>query len=144
MLYQNKNNLLNSEEDTKQLARAVAEIIKLNQPFLLCLYGDFGVGKTFISREIIHSLIGEDEIVTSPTFNLLNIYTNNDLSIYHYDLHRLKKLQEIYELDIEQALENHITLIEWPEIIEDILPKDNRINIEISYDSEEKRKFYIF
>jgi tRNA threonylcarbamoyladenosine biosynthesis protein TsaE len=144
MLYQNKNNLLNSEEDTKQLGRAIAEIIKLNQPFLLCLYGDFGVGKTFISREIIHSLIGEDEIVTSPTFNLLNIYTKNDLSIYHYDLHRLKKLQEIYELDIEQALENHVSLIEWPEIIEDILPKDNRINIEISYDSEGKRKFYIF
>ena len=144
MLYQNINErFLKTENESVELARQLSNLVN-STPFLICLYGDFGVGKTFISRAIIHYLLDSDEIVNSPTFTLLNIYQNKNLSIYHYDLHRLKSKDEIYELSIEEALENHLTLIEWPEIIEDILPKENRINIEIKYNLDGNRFFRIF
>ena len=144
MLYQKTNErFLTTEKESLELAYQLADLVH-STPFLICFYGDFGVGKTFISRAIIHYLLDTNEIVNSPTFTLLNIYENKNLSIYHYDLHRLKSKDEIYELSIEEALENHLTLIEWPEIIEDLLPKENRINVEIKYNLDGNRFFRIF
>jgi tRNA threonylcarbamoyladenosine biosynthesis protein TsaE len=134
MQYQNSNNVFKNEKDSKKFAQELCELIK-SSPFLICLYGDLGVGKTFICREIIQYFCGSEILVNSPTFNLLNIYTTNSLVLYHYDLYRLKTINEIYELSIEEALDNHLTLIEWPELIEDILPKTNRINIEMKHNN---------
>ena len=86
---------------------------------VVLLYGDLGTGKTTFAAHLIRALIGErNEQITSPTFNLVHVYDGPNCSIWHFDLYRLKKSQEIYELGLEDALTFGITLIEWPEIVE--------------------------
>ena len=89
--------------------------------------GKLGIGKTTLVKFILKHHLGKEINVNSPTFSLVNIYETNNLRVWHYDLYRLDHKSEIYNLDIELALRD-CTIIEWPEIIEDILPND-RINI---------------
>jgi tRNA threonylcarbamoyladenosine biosynthesis protein TsaE len=109
---------ITSLEQTKSLAEKLAsQIIKGD---VIALKGDLGAGKTTFCKYLISSLLRTETNVTSPTFQLLQIYGN----IYHYDLYRLKHQEEIYELAIEDALNSkNIVIIEWPEIIMQILPK---------------------
>lgn len=113
--------LINTEEDTRTIARKIASDLKAGD--VIALIGDLGAGKTFFAREIIRFFCGSDFIVPSPTFTLLQSYKTKDFEIYHYDLYRLKSASEIYELGIEEALDDNVCLIEWPEIIDDLLPK---------------------
>ena len=121
--------ILKSESDTIELAVKIAMQIKKGS--IVTLNGDLGTGKTFFCRHIIKCLCGTDTKVVSPTFNLLQIYQAKNFEIYHFDLYRLKHLEEIYELGIEEALAGHVCLIEWPSIIDNILPQDT-ISIEMS------------
>ena len=130
---------LKHEQDTKQLAQQLAG--KLKSGDILAFSGDLGSGKTFFCREIIKNLCGRQTNVISPTFNLLQIYKYKNCFIYHFDLYRLKHTFEVYELGIEEAFSGHVCLIEWPELIEAILPKDTiHINIEIA-DSNWRKVF---
>lgn len=125
----------------KKIAIKFANIVtkQISRGAIVLLYGDLGVGKTFLSTEIIKLLTKQNIIVTSPTFQLLNIYDAEHYNIYHYDLYRLKHIEEIYELGIEDALNGeNVTIIEWPEIIESILPNDAWI-IKISFDHNMNR-----
>lgn len=122
--------ILYSEDDSTNLAIQIANTLKPGD--ILTFSGDLGAGKTFLCRQIIKQLCGQATNVTSPTFNLLQIYDWKSCSIYHYDLYRLKDISEIYELGIEEALSSHVCLIEWPELIEAILPNDTiAVNIGI-------------
>lgn len=132
--------LLNSEEETVELAKKIAS--KLKKGDILTFSGDLGSGKTFLCREIIKALCGDDTNVISPTFNLLQIYQAPDFEIYHFDLYRLKHPHEIYELGIEDAFDK-VCLIEWPEIISHILPKNNVIEIKISIINDNAREVVI-
>lgn len=96
----------------------------MREKTIVTLSGDIGVGKTFICRNIIQYLLKKDTIITSPTFNFLNIYMAPDFKIYHYDLYRLKNDNEIFELGFEESLANGVVLIEWPEKILHILPEE--------------------
>lgn len=120
-----------NEEESKLLARKIALHLRSND--ILAFKGDLGAGKSFLCRQIIKNLCGEHVTVVSPTYNLLQIYeTRDSRTIYHFDLYRLKNSAEIYELGIEDALADNICLIEWPEIIEFMLPKNIiYINIQI-------------
>lgn len=123
--------ILNSEQDSKDFAEKLAS--QITKGTIITLTGDLGCGKTFLCREIIRSLCNQDITVISPTFNLLQIYQAPKFDIYHFDLYRLKQLNEIYELGIEEAFsENAVCLIEWPDIINSILPNKNVISIELS------------
>lgn len=113
--------ILNSEQESVTFIRDFAATLKSND--ILLFFGDLGAGKTFFCREIIKSFCGEDIQVSSPTFNLLQTYQAPNFTIYHYDLYRIKSLSEIYELGIEEAIENSLCLIEWPQLVESILPK---------------------
>jgi tRNA threonylcarbamoyladenosine biosynthesis protein TsaE len=116
---------LNSLADTEKLAKKISKIIK--NGVCLCLNGKLGIGKTTLVNFILKHHMGKKINVNSPTFSLVNVYETNNLRVWHYDLYRLNHKSEIYNLDIELALRD-CTIIEWPEIIEDILPND-RINI---------------
>jgi len=84
-------------------------------------YGDMGVGKTTLIKNLIRLLGSEDE-VSSPTFSIVNEYKLNDEKIYHFDLYRIKDTEEAYNFGIEDYLNsNYWTFIEWPEKIESIL-----------------------
>jgi tRNA threonylcarbamoyladenosine biosynthesis protein TsaE len=93
------------------------------------LTGEMGVGKTALCSAIINSFF-PNIIATSPTFNLVNIYNDSACIIHHYDLYRLNTLGEVLNIGIEESFAKAITLIEWPDIIKSILPKDI-INIDI-------------
>ncbi len=111
---------LSSEKKTEELASKFFK--KLKPGNVVFLYGEIGVGKTTFIRYLINNFQKNNKLkiteVTSPTFNLLNEYRINQIKINHYDLYRLKKTEEINNLDIFEDIINTITLIEWPQIIE--------------------------
>lgn len=126
---------LNSEEETKKLAKLLAQSLKTND--IVLLNGDLGAGKTFFCREIIKYFCGENTSIISPTFNLLQTYKASNFTIYHYDLYRLKSPEEIYELGFEEALNGNLILIEWSEIIKHLLPTTLiEINLEVVDDNK--------
>jgi tRNA threonylcarbamoyladenosine biosynthesis protein TsaE len=130
----------NSEQESINFAKEFAT--KLKPGNILTFSGDLGSGKTFLCRQIIKELCGQNTSVISPTFNLLQTYELPHFTIYHFDLYRLRDINEIYELGIEEAFTGNLCLIEWPEIIRPILPKDV-LNIEIEIASEQCRRIFI-
>lgn len=117
--------ILNNLEETHKWARDFAKT--LHAPVTVALHGDLGMGKSEIAREIIKTLRGENTVVPSPTFTLVQNYDG----ISHFDLYRIGDVSELEEIGLKHAIDNDITLIEWPEIAKDVLPK-NTIHIYIS------------
>jgi len=88
---------------------------------LIALEGDLGAGKTTLARAILRSL-GVTEDVPSPTFTLVQLYETPDLTVRHYDLYRIENANEIAELGIDEAVEDGVALVEWPERADGRLP----------------------
>ena len=110
-----------SEEETYSLGETIGELVEAGQ--IILLSGDLGAGKTVLAQGICAGL-GVLEDVTSPTFNLINEY-EGDLTVYHMDLYRLEKEEELYDLAIEEYLESDgVVIIEWPDLVYDLLPPD--------------------
>jgi tRNA threonylcarbamoyl adenosine modification protein YjeE len=105
---------------------------------VICLYGDLGAGKTTLTQMLVNSLTDKHIDVTSPTFNLVHTYETKLGTIWHFDLYRLENPNDLYNLGLEDAFNNGISIIEWPQIAESILP-DNIIQINISPSDNEKR-----
>ena len=113
---------------------------------VIALYGDLGAGKTVFARAFIRALTHENEDVPSPTFTLVQTYeadpqkaNGHSLSIWHFDLYRLKTAQEIYEIGFEEALSSGISLIEWPQRAERLLRDRLEIHIQIPAEKPDKR-----
>ena len=127
---------LSSEKKTEELANQLFKKIKPGN--IIFLYGEMGVGKTTFVRYLINGFQKKNNIkiteVTSPTFNLLNEYQLNQIKINHYDLFRIKSAKEINDLDLFEDKKNSITLIEWPEIIEN--KPDNLIELVFEYEND--------
>ena len=121
--------------DTENLAKKIAKIVLPKS--LILIRGKLGVGKTTLAKYLINSLSQKNIIVPSPSFPIVNTYEFPELKSWHYDLYRLKKKNDIFELDIELALMDCV-IIEWPEIVEDLLPK-KRIDISIEEDNSYSR-----
>ena len=117
--------ILNNLEETHKWAREFAKT--LHAPVVVALHGDLGMGKSEIARTIIKTLRGDDTVVPSPTFTLVQNYDG----ISHFDLYRIGDASELTEIGLQHAIDNDITLIEWPEVAKDILPK-NTIHIYIT------------
>lgn len=116
-----------TEEETKKLAAALSQITEKGDVW--ALFGTLGMGKSIFARAFIKALTGAAE-VPSPTFTLVQTYSAPDFDIFHYDLYRLKSPEEIWELNIEEAMYNNVCLIEWPEKMGAYLPRNVfRINI---------------
>ncbi len=121
-----------TEGDTNKLAQALSLIAKKGDIF--ALYGTLGAGKSTFSRFFIQSLCCVED-VPSPTFTLVQSYPTDNFEICHYDMYRLENPTEAYELGIEYFFYSCVNLIEWPEKIESLLPKDIwKINIKIESD----------
>lgn len=117
--------ILNNVEEMRMWARDFAG--KLSAPCVVALHGDLGMGKSEIARTIIQTLRGADTVVPSPTFTIVQSYDG----ISHFDLYRIEEADELVEVGLEHAMQNDITLIEWPEIADGMLPADT-INIFIT------------
>jgi tRNA threonylcarbamoyladenosine biosynthesis protein TsaE len=132
----NKHNIT-SPSQTIALAHEIYKTLKPGS--IIALKGDLGSGKTFLTKHIISSLLDVETQVTSPTFQLLQIYQADDYEIYHYDLYRLNNRNEAFELGIEDAMNGrNICIIEWPEIIFDILPQETLV-IELGFEDNGDR-----
>ena len=116
-------------EQTQNLAKFLAHQLQIGD--IIALYGTLGVGKTAFTRFLIQDLCGEQEEVPSPTFTLVQTYETKDISLYHYDLYRLKQPEEVFELGIEDAFYDGVSLIEWPEKMGKYLPEKKILKIEI-------------
>jgi tRNA threonylcarbamoyladenosine biosynthesis protein TsaE len=144
--------------ETEQAILPILETVSKGDVILL--NGDLGSGKTFIAKAIINNLLDvEKQDVASPTFNIClqykfnqssNSENNNSqdpqdpqvLEIHHYDLYRLESPQQAIEAGIEDSFENALTLVEWPDIIADILPEKFYL-VKIKKESDEVRKIRI-
>ena len=98
---------------------------------VFAFYGKMGAGKTTFTKAICE-VSGVKDVITSPTFAIVNEYTDREgQPIYHFDFYRIKKLEEVYDMGYEDYFySNHLCLLEWPELIEDILP-ENTIKVTI-------------
>jgi tRNA threonylcarbamoyl adenosine modification protein YjeE len=124
-----KNYELNNIDETRAFAREFAKI--LHAPVCVALHGDLGMGKSEIARTIIQTLRGADTVVPSPTFTIVQNYDG----ISHFDLYRVNDKSELVEIGLPYALQNDITLIEWPDIAADMLP-ENTIHVYITGDGD--------
>lgn len=127
-----KTFVLNSLEETRNFAKDFAKTLK--SPVTVALHGDLGMGKSEIARTIIKTLRGEDTVVPSPTFTLVQSYDG----ISHFDLYRIGDVSELEEIGLPYAIDNDITLIEWPDIAKDILP-NNAIHIYITQNGDGRK-----
>ncbi len=114
----NKELVLSSLDETKQLAEKLASFLKEenNFPISIHLSGDLGTGKTTLVKEVLNYL-GVENFINSPTFTLIEPYEINDLKIFHIDLYRVEKIAELSAIGLEEYLQeaNSINFIEWPE-----------------------------
>ena len=117
-----KKFICNSLDDTQKAAEYFSEFAKPGQCF--ALYGNLGFGKTTFAQYLIKTLNPKIENIISPTFNIIQTYPSKIAEIWHIDCYRLKSADEFYDLGIDEAFLNCITIIEWPEIIGDLLPPD--------------------
>lgn len=108
----------------------------------LLLKGDLGAGKTTFARGFIRHFSPDEEVV-SPTFTLMQTYAAGEHILHHFDLYRLKNKQEIIELGLAEALENGITLIEWPEIAQSELP-ESALSVTLSINKRLEQRQIIF
>ena len=128
----NKEYFFNSIEETRAWAREFAKT--LHAPQTVALHGDLGMGKSEIARTIIKTLQGEDTVVPSPTFTIVQSYDG----ISHFDLYRIVDASELEEIGLQYAIDNDITLIEWSDIAKDMLPK-NTIHIYITQNGDGRK-----
>lgn len=110
-----------NEAETANAAQNFAD--KLKNSDLCAFYGDLGAGKTHFCRAVIQHLCGNHVTVPSPTFTLVETYDSPHGPIWHFDAYRLDHPDEIFEIGWEEARQDGIILLEWPEKIGSILPK---------------------
>lgn len=131
--------VIENEPALAALAAKLAPLLKTGDA--VTLSGALGAGKTAFARGLIHALSPDAGEVPSPTFTLVQVYNLPDLSLWHFDLYRLKEKElDILELGWEDARRFGVSLVEWPERLGGLLPKD-RLEIKIDFikDSENSR-----
>ncbi|HIU57624.1 MAG TPA: tRNA (adenosine(37)-N6)-threonylcarbamoyltransferase complex ATPase subunit type 1 TsaE [Candidatus Ornithomonoglobus merdipullorum] len=124
--------ITNSYEETERVAAELAKSLKGGE--VIAMYGDLGAGKTAFVRGLARAL-GIEGHITSPTFTIMNAY-NGRLPLYHFDVYRIADPDEMYEIGCDEYIgSDGVCVIEWAELIEDILP-DEYIKVNIKKDSE--------
>ena len=118
--------------------------LKIKVGDIICLFGELGSGKTTLVRNLINSIYKRNKLekpnsIKSPSFPILLTYEVNNFEIYHYDLYRISKNNELAEINIFEELHNSITIIEWPEIILDSLKNYNFYTLNLTFNSENTR-----
>ena len=124
--------ITNSEEETKKFAKRFAEGLKKGD--IVVLSGNLGSGKTKLTEGIL-TYFGLQEEISSPTFTIVNEYNAKEFKIFHFDVYRLSDVDEFFAIGGEEYFEKGVSIVEWGEMIEEILPQDY-IKITFSRDLE--------
>ena len=132
--------IVKSLDHLNKISKIVSQ--KLNNGDYIFLIGEIGVGKTTFTRYLINNLQNQKGLketeVLSPTFNLLYEYEIKDLKIMHYDLYRIKTINELDQLGIFLKNEKTIKIIEWPDLIK--TPLTNKLEINLEYEKNENER----
>lgn len=128
---------INSLEEYPTAARTFIEAMADNRIF--AFYGNMGTGKTTLIKSICEEM-GVQDTINSPTFAIVNEYEDAESrTIYHFDFYRIKSLAEVYNMGYEEYLySDAICFIEWPELIEELLPEE-AVKVEITEQSDGTR-----
>ena len=127
-------------KDKKHLHSAAKELLKhFGENRIFAFYGSMGAGKTTIIKAICE-LLGAVDIISSPTFTLVNEYrTSTGDALFHIDFYRIKIQEEVFDFGIEEYLSgDSYCFMEWPELVEEILPPET-VSVRISVDNVEQR-----
>ena len=141
---------LNLQEETLKLDLKGLESfcedvsLKLKVGDIICLFGELWSGKTTVVRNLINSIYKRNKLekpisIKSPSFPLLLTYEVNNFEIYHYDLYRISKRNDLSEINIVEELNNSLTFIEWPEIILDMLKDYNFYSLNLVIADDDTR-----
>ena len=126
-------------KDRKHIHSAVRKLLdESDGRKIIAFYGAMGAGKTTIIKALCEAL-GATDVATSPTFTLVNEYkTGSGESLYHFDFYRIRKTEEVFDFGIEEYFDSgSYCFMEWPELIEDILPEETlKIHIEVTDDEQ--------
>ena len=133
---------LDSEEDTRSLGLEIADALEPGD--VVALTGDRGTGKTALTKYIAEGL-GVKEEISSPTFTIIKEYKSGRLPLYHFDVYRLGSGDELLDTGAEELLDGDgACVIEWADIVADVLPADSLI-VSLNYgDSENERTAEIY
>ena len=127
-------------KDKRHLTSAAKSLLKESgEHKIFAFYGSMGAGKTTIIKAICE-VLGASDIISSPTFTLVNEYrTFKGDTIYHIDFYRIKKLEEVFDFGVEEYLNGDtFCFMEWPELVEEILPQET-VRVRITVDDENQR-----
>lgn len=133
------NFVSHNENETKEIAKKLAS--KLQNKDIVVLSGDLGAGKTKFTEGLL-SYWGLQDEISSPTFNIVNEHNKDNTNIYHLDVYRLEDKGEFYAIGGTEYFSTGICVIEWGELIEDILP-NNYIKISFSKDENNESIRYL-
>jgi tRNA threonylcarbamoyladenosine biosynthesis protein TsaE len=131
-------------KDRKHLHSAAKELLKhYGDKKIFAFYGSMGAGKTTIIKAICE-VLGAVDIISSPTFTLVNEYrASGGETLYHIDFFRIKKQEEVFDFGVEEYLTgDSYCFMEWPELVEDILPQGT-VSVRITVDDKEQRTLLI-
>ena len=136
-----KEIVIDSLDELKDVAEAVVESLEGRN--VVALFGAMGAGKTTLISAIMEHL-GSTDNVTSPTFALVNQYnTAANEPVYHFDFYRINRIEEAFDMGYEEYFySSDLCLVEWPELVEQLLPEDAMV-VRIEVLSPTERKFSI-
>lgn len=131
--------IIRNESETEKFGIGLAG--ELEPGAVIALEGDLGTGKTTLTKSIARGL-GIDDVITSPTFNIVKEYRSGRLPLYHFDVYRIGDVDEMYEIGYEEYFYGDgVCIVEWADLIEDIIP-DDAIRIQIEYGDKEGERIY--
>lgn len=129
----------NSVKETEEFGNKLGQLLKSGD--IVCLIGDLGAGKTALTKSIVKGL-DIDEYVTSPTFTLVNEYDGR-VHVNHFDVYRVSDCDELLDIGFEEYIySDSVTIIEWANLIEEILPEE-RLTINIKAVREDERQITV-
>jgi tRNA threonylcarbamoyladenosine biosynthesis protein TsaE len=128
---------LPDEAATARLGASLAGVLAAHEA--ICLKGPLGAGKSTLARGLVRAVTGLTEDVPSPTFTLVQFYEGHSLKLAHFDLYRLTRPEEAFEIGLDEALDVGAAVIEWPERLGHTLPRD-RLDIELEIVGETGRE----
>ena len=133
------NIIIKNENETRDFAYELAKVLRKGS--ILALIGDLGTGKTALTKYIAEAL-GSNELITSPTFTIVQEHKDGKLPIYHFDVYRINDTEEMFEIGYEEYFYGDgVCIVEWADIIEDLIPEE-AIIINIEYGMNEGERIY--